>query len=109
MSEGIKPYIIRMDGRAREGLSTSSETNIGSELRMREQKSTNAEVGPFSLLRISQVTPFLQSINHESITVLFYVCSHQGDRQKIKQTHTIFYIFFFYIILAYPQDYEQSV
>ena len=96
-----------MDGRAKEGLSTSLETNIGSKLRMRQQKSTNAEVGPFSLLRISQVTPFLQSFNQS----LFYFMSVHIkviDKKQNKHTHTQKTIYF-YIILAYPQDYEQSV
>ena len=36
-----------------------------------------------------------------SINVLFYVCSHRGD---IRPLRSIYY----YIILTYPQDYEQS-
>ena len=50
---------------------------------------------------------YLSVIIYQSINVLFYVCSHQGDirPQKTNKQKNIF----LYYILAYPPDYEQSI
>ena len=52
----------------------------------------------------SGVSPFYkrQSIN-QSINVLFYVCSHRGDRRQKRERERAYH--YYYIMLTYPHDY----